>query len=163
MSDVFNYIVIANPLITSAGSIVKAAGSAAASYCRLDSKLEYQMIPPEPLWKLVASCGPYIRLAGLSGATAVIIGAYGSHKEFKYPELKLIFDTANRYHIYHSLAMLGVVFSKVPKLTAAFWIGGSIMFCGSCYYYAFTDDKKFSRITPFGGMCFIAGWLTLCF
>lgn len=155
-------IIIPNPFSASVGSIVKAAGSAAAGYCRLDSKLGLEMIPPEPLWKLAACCGPYIRLAGLFGASAVIIGAYGSHKKFKNPELKLIFETANKYHMYHSLAIFGLVFSKVPRLTAAFWIGGSIMFCGSCYYYAFNDDKQFSRVTPFGGMCFIAGWLTLC-
>lgn len=37
------------------------------------------MIPPEPLHKLASSTGPFIRVAALSGAAAVILGAYGSH------------------------------------------------------------------------------------
>lgn len=47
--------------------------------CGLGSKGESKMIPPEPLWKVAAACGPYVRLAGLSGAAAVVLGAYGSH------------------------------------------------------------------------------------
>ena len=35
----------------------------------------------KPLWKLASATGPYIRLAALSGASAVMLGAYGSHSK----------------------------------------------------------------------------------
>lgn len=41
------------------------------------------MAPPVPLWRLAAATGPYIRLAAFSGAVAVILGAYGSHRKFE--------------------------------------------------------------------------------
>lgn len=47
------------------------------------------MIPPEPLWKLAQATGPYVRLAALSGAAAVILGAYGSHSKYSLQLLKL--------------------------------------------------------------------------
>lgn len=47
-------------------------------------------------------------ILGISGAAAVILGAYGAHKQFpdsheKNRDLKGIFDTANRYHFYHTV------------------------------------------------------------
>lgn len=41
------------------------------------------MADPIPLWKLAAATGPYIKCAALSGAMAVILGAYGSHSKYK--------------------------------------------------------------------------------
>lgn len=34
-----------------------------------------------PLWKLAAASGPYVVLAALSGATAVVLGAIGTHSK----------------------------------------------------------------------------------
>lgn len=39
------------------------------------------MAPPVPLWKLAAASGPYVKLAAISGAAAVILGAVGSHSK----------------------------------------------------------------------------------
>jgi len=47
----------------------------------LRSKSEVKMVSSIPLWKLAATTGPYVRLAAISGATAVILGAIGSHSE----------------------------------------------------------------------------------
>lgn len=56
------------------------------------------MIPPEPLWKLAASSGPFIRLAGINGAAAVILGAYGAHSKFLSTVYKTLpFNTINNY------------------------------------------------------------------
>lgn len=38
-------------------------------------------IPPTPLWKLAADTGPHMKLAALSGAAAVMLGAYGAHSK----------------------------------------------------------------------------------
>lgn len=49
-----------------------------------------KMIPQEPLWKLAQASGPYVRLAALSGAGAVILGAYGSHSKYLLQILAII-------------------------------------------------------------------------
>ncbi|XP_031833579.1 transmembrane protein 256 [Nomia melanderi] len=130
-------------------------------------KVIEKMSPPIPLWKLAAAAGPYVKLAALSGAAAVGLGAYGSHRE--YPEAesrsldrRQVFETANRYHYIHTLAMLSLPFCRAPYLGAIFFMSGMIMFCGSCYYYAFTGDRNYRSITPVGGVCLIVGWLSMC-
>lgn len=55
------------------------------------------------------------------GATGVVLGAYGAHRTYpkdKEQELKAIFETANRYHFFHTLALLGVPMCKNPKLVS---------------------------------------------
>jgi len=53
----------------------------ATKYLGGKQKIEVRMAAPVPLWKLAAASGPYVRLAALSGATAVILGALGSHRK----------------------------------------------------------------------------------
>lgn len=159
---------------------------------------------PIPLWKLAAATGPYVKLAALSGAVAVILGAYGSHREFEdnektvwdlknlhfsgqYPketarESVKVFETASRYHFVHTLALLGLPLCRASSVVrngskrhieqrrnfrysqaGVFMVSGILMFCGPCYYFAFTSDKRFSKITPFGGTCFILGWLSMLY
>ena len=74
-----------------------------------------------PLHQLSAQHGPFIKLAGVMGATAVSLGAYGAHR--KYPkdrvdELKAVCQTANTYHFFHSLALLGVPFTRRPGIVS---------------------------------------------
>ncbi|XP_035806167.1 transmembrane protein 256-like isoform X2 [Amphiprion ocellaris] len=60
------------------------------------------------------------RLAALSGASAVAAGAYGAHG-FKNSDpddyQRVLFETANKYHFYHSLALLGAAHSGKPAVT----------------------------------------------
>lgn len=53
----------------------------ATQYLGVKPKVEVKMASPVPLWKLAAASGPYVRLAALSGAAAVILGAIGSHRK----------------------------------------------------------------------------------
>lgn len=55
----------------------------------LQPKQKVIMPPPIPLWKLASCAGPYVKLAGLSGAIAVILGAYGSHSKLRNNHLSL--------------------------------------------------------------------------
>ncbi|XP_034951041.1 transmembrane protein 256 homolog [Chelonus insularis] len=162
ISNALSYVIFTNPISATVGDLVKTSATSIITYSGLTPKVEPKMIPPEPLWKLAASAGPYLRLAGISGASAVILGAYGAHKEFKDEQLKQVFDTANRYHFYHSLAMIGLSLCRKPFLTATLLLSGMVMFSGTCYYYAFTGDRRFSMITPYGGICFILAWLSMC-
>lgn len=76
-----------------------------------------------PLWRAIGNSSYIVRFAGLCGASAVILGAYGSHKN--YPEgepgtkdLRKIFETANKFHFIHSLALLGTPLCRCPKLVS---------------------------------------------
>lgn len=49
----------------------------------------------------------WIVLAGVSGALAVALAAYGSHGLEGDAVLKGQFATANRFHMWHTLALIG--------------------------------------------------------
>ena len=52
--------------------------------------------------------------------SAVILGAYGAHRHFKSSDEtrdpKAVFETANRYHFFHSIALIAVPLTKRPFL-----------------------------------------------
>lgn len=77
-----------------------------------------------PLWQLAQEAGPFVRLAGLSGATAVVLGAMGAHRTFPVTDskedLKKIFDTANRFHFLHTLALMTVPLCKRPYIVSIY-------------------------------------------
>lgn len=108
--------------------------------------------------------------AAVMGCTAVAIGAFGAHA-FK-PSLIAMgrvdtYELAVRYQFFHTLAMLGVgvLMTQLPvrflKLSALFFLGGIVFFCGSLYVLCFTGLTVFGAVTPFGGLLFIAGWVML--
>ncbi|KAJ8733902.1 hypothetical protein PYW07_014453 [Mythimna separata] len=124
-----------------------------------------QVMVRTPLWQLAQEAGPFVRLAGLSGAAAVVLGAMGAHRNFPEPEtkedLRKIFDTANRFHFLHTLALVTVPLCRRPYIAGAFFVAGMSLFCGTCYYHAFTGDRCFRRLTPIGGSCLILGWVAM--
>lgn len=83
-------------------------------------------LPPKPLnlWEIAGSNYNFVRLAGLSGATAVIMGAYGKHYLVKIidpkeqMESKAVFETANRFHFLHSFALLAMPLARRPVLVS---------------------------------------------
>ncbi|TMS01957.1 transmembrane protein 256 [Larimichthys crocea] len=104
------------------------------------------------------------RLAALSGASAVSLGAYGAHgfKESDPDDYqRVLFETANKYHFYHSLALLGAAHSGKPAVAGTLLIAGMGMFCGSLYHQALTKDPALRKIAPIGGVAMIAGWLAI--
>ena len=66
-----------------------------------------------------------------------------------------------RYHLIHSVALLGVPLVRRPSLTGFLMVGGLVMFCGTTYYHAFTGDKQLRQFTPYGGILLIAAWLSM--
>jgi len=116
-----------------------------------------------PLWQLSGRNLFFVRAAGLSGSLAVLLGAIGNHKLSvqEKPESKRIFDTANQFHFFHSLALLGVPLSRRPMLAGAMMILGNALFSGILYYRAFTGEKRFSQLAPVGGSCLILAWLLM--
>jgi len=121
-------------------------------------------------------------LIGILGATAVALGALGAHALKNKLSTGLItvdqlngFDTAVKYQMYHTLAMLLIVLLKSKWQSSLFtwtynlFFVGIILFSGSLYLLCTRGltGMDFFRylgpITPIGGLCFVAGWLCLVF
>jgi uncharacterized membrane protein YgdD (TMEM256/DUF423 family) len=100
---------------------------------------------------------------------AVALGAFAAHalKLRLSQDMLNIFETAVRYHMYHSLALLAVAWatSRWPQSSAplAGWsfIFGIIVFSGSLYILSLTGIRWLGAITPIGGVSFLIGWLVL--
>ncbi|GAB6025610.1 hypothetical protein CHUAL_011337 [Chamberlinius hualienensis] len=108
----------------------------------------------------------FVRVAGVSGALAVALGAYGAHVFNNKPvpeELKKVYDTGNHYHLIHSLALMAVPATRRPAITGSLFVLGMLLFCGSCYVHALTEYKPIRQVTPYGGMLLICGWISMLF
>jgi uncharacterized membrane protein YgdD (TMEM256/DUF423 family) len=42
-------------------------------------------------------------------------------------------------------------------------MSGIVLFSGTMYYHALSEDGSLKVLTPFGGFCLIAGWLSIIF
>ena len=111
----------------------------------------------------------FLMLGSISGALAVMIGAFGAHglKEKLTEEMLAIYKTGVEYHFYHTFALLAVglvaLHCKSGLLTASGWsmVAGIILFSGSLYALSISGIRVLGAITPIGGLCFIAGWVLL--
>jgi uncharacterized membrane protein YgdD (TMEM256/DUF423 family) len=119
-----------------------------------------------------------LSIIGLLGAIAVALGALGAHfLKGKLPTGLITidqlngFDTAVKYQMYHTLAMLALVLlSKNTSHKFINWayncfLIGIVMFSGSLYFLCTRNLfgaewlKVLGPITPIGGLFFIAGWI----
>ncbi len=113
----------------------------------------------------------FVRLGALSGFLAVAFGAFGAHalRGRLAPDMQQVFDTAARYQMFHALALLlvGLLIERAPSrpVRAAGWffVIGTVLFSGSLYTLALTGVGAWGAVTPFGGLCFLTGWLALAF
>ncbi|MDX2003065.1 MAG: DUF423 domain-containing protein [Chitinophagales bacterium] len=103
---------------------------------------------------------------------AVALGAFGAHglKPHFIEEGHAWWETANRYHFYHTFAILlaGLVAQqyKLPVTAGYLFLAGVLLFSGSLYLMSLSHLLGISRsilgpITPLGGLCFLAGWACL--
>lgn len=115
-----------------------------------------------------------ILTAAFFGMTAVILGAFGAHGlEGKISEAQLAtWETANRYHFYHTLALLFLsTFSRAKsqsiRLSFIAFSIGILLFSGSLYVLSTRELLGIAKvgmigpITPIGGLFFIVGWIGL--
>ncbi|XP_063967751.1 transmembrane protein 256 homolog [Lytechinus pictus] len=106
----------------------------------------------------------FLRIGAVSGLTAVIMGAYGAHvlKTRSGIEHEITtFDSANKYHLIHSLALLAVPLTRQPLMTGSLMTAGILGFCGTGYYYSMTSDATPVKLMPIGGLLLMAGWLAM--
>lgn len=75
----------------------------------------------QPLWKQIGHNSIFIRLAAISGASAVCMAAYGRHALKDTPESKEfrnIYESANNMHMVHSVVLLAVPLVKRPAIVS---------------------------------------------
>ncbi|WP_026952498.1 DUF423 domain-containing protein [Algoriphagus mannitolivorans] len=109
--------------------------------------------------------------AGLSGAFAVGLGAFGAHglaDILAKTGRTETFQTAVSYHFYHTLALavvglLSLIKPDWKSLKFVTWsfILGILIFSGSLYILSLSGITWWGAITPLGGVGFILGWLGL--
>ncbi len=117
---------------------------------------------------LTASARLWLVLAGLNGAVAVGMGAYGAHGFDDAPEyLAHSFNIGVQYHMWHALALIGVAWlgnhtdGLLAKLSGVAFVFGIALFCGTLYIFGITGDLPLRGLAPVGGSSLIAAWVLL--
>lgn len=105
-----------------------------------------------------------LRIAAGIGALAVLIGAFGAHglrSTLATLATSEIWNTASIYHLLHAVVLLFVARQKGSGTSFFLFTLGILLFSGSLYLYAVTALKPLTFLAPVGGLCLIAGWLSL--
>lgn len=101
--------------------------------------------------------------AGILGAAAVALGAFGAHalkdRLAAAPEALGWWQTATSYLLTHAVAVGAV--SARSAWPARLWTAGALVFAGTLYAMALGAPRWLGAVTPLGGTMLIAGWLTL--
>jgi len=110
-----------------------------------------------------------LKTGALLAAFAVIIGAFGAHglgDLLVDNGREATFETAVKYHFYHSFSLLivGLLMKSMDTKyfiwSARLFALGILVFSGSLYILSITNMTILGAITPIGGVLFILGWLT---
>jgi len=111
--------------------------------------------------------------ASISGALAVVFGAFGAHalKKILNTEQLKSFETGVKYQMYHAIVLLLVGFNfnletALEKYMVYSFIIGILLFSFSIYGLVISSAKnkkiKFlGLVTPIGGLFLIVGWVLL--
>ena len=107
------------------------------------------------------------RIAAATGFLAVTLGAFGAHGLkviLAQNGTAAIWEKAVFYHIIHAV-MLFLLAGRKPFAAGAWWcfLAGIVIFSGSLYLLAVTNEHLFGAVTPFGGASLLIGWGWLFF
>jgi uncharacterized membrane protein YgdD (TMEM256/DUF423 family) len=108
-----------------------------------------------------------LAIAALLLALATVSGAFGAHalRNQLAPERLQLWETAVRYHFFHSLGLLGVgltqraLDTRPLRAVAALIVTGVVLFSGSLYALALGAPHALGALTPLGGLAWIIGWV----
>ena len=111
-------------------------------------------------WLLIASIAGFLGVAG---------GAFGAHalKSRLSEQMLANFDTGTKYLMVHAVALLvvGTLSGRegTGDLAVVGWsfTVGMVIFTGSLWIMAMTNQRWLGAITPIGGTALIIGWLAL--
>ena len=112
----------------------------------------------------------FLALGGLNAAIAVALGAAGTHAfkmQLAANDAAGWYTIALQYHQYHSLGLmvLGFAALRFPASRWFAWAGwlmfsGILLFSGNLYLLSLAGIQLARAAIPFGGMAFIAAWLS---
>lgn len=102
-----------------------------------------------------SAADPLAALLALSGAVAVIAGAYGAHGAGGKAAEWL--TTGAHYQMIHAVA--GLVILGKGRGPAALLLFGAALFAGTLYAMALGGPKWLGAVTPLGGLGLILGWM----
>jgi uncharacterized membrane protein YgdD (TMEM256/DUF423 family) len=102
---------------------------------------------------------PIGSFAALVGVAAGAFGAHGLKSHISAARIE-IFEVAVRYQMFHAIAL---VVAGILDAQQAGWCfsGGIVLFSGSLYLLALTEQRWLGAVTPLGGVLFLLGWLLL--
>lgn len=117
----------------------------------------------------------FLKISFLLGALTVALGAFGAHALRQLIDERSLqtYQTAVLYQFIHlfALAVTGILIKQNHNLwfkrAGYLFIAGIIFFSGSLFALTFLKAAAVENmnwlgaITPLGGLCFIAGWLSL--
>lgn len=108
-----------------------------------------------------------IRIAAALCFLAVALGAFGAHGLKSTLETHGMLDVWNKavlYHFIHAIALFVLALYGTAN-RGAWWLllAGIFLFSGSLYIMALIPQMRgwLGTVTPFGGLCFLAGWIWL--
>jgi uncharacterized membrane protein YgdD (TMEM256/DUF423 family) len=104
-------------------------------------------------------------LAAVGGFVAVAIGAFAAHG-VDDPRAQELLRTGATYGFMHTMATFACatfmqVGARRARFAPGFFLSGVLLFSGSLYALAFGAPRWIGIVTPFGGLCFLAGWAVL--
>lgn len=97
----------------------------------------------------------------------VALGAFGAHglRARVTPDMLAVWKTAVEYQMYHAFALLVLGLLALPgrlsTAAGALFLAGIVLFSGSLYALVLSGVRVLGAITPFGGVCFLIGWVVL--
>ena len=106
----------------------------------------------------------WVGVAALLGLVAVAAGAFGAHGFTASGNVRAagLVETGARYQMWHALAMLAYLGLGYPsRLPLQAWAVGALLFPFSLYALALGAPSAIALVTPFGGLCLLAGWAAL--
>jgi uncharacterized membrane protein YgdD (TMEM256/DUF423 family) len=112
--------------------------------------------------------------SGILGFLAVALGAFGAHglkaRLGSLPDGVTRLEwwtTAAHYHLVHALALAVVAFLATRSSSAMVTVAGIafalgvVLFSGSLYAMTLTGVRALGAVTPFGGVAFLVGWVSV--
>ena len=118
------------------------------------------------------TANPGFRIAGILGALAVGLGAFGAHglKSWLKDDPDVVirlgwWETATHYHLAHALlaAVFALLWTSSPRARTGLTLSvvGVAIFSGSLYLMTLTNIRLLGAITPIGGLALIGAWICL--
>jgi uncharacterized membrane protein YgdD (TMEM256/DUF423 family) len=108
-------------------------------------------------------------VACVMGAASVLVAAYAAHMGANLTEAAArSVQSAIQFHQVHALALLvlawmamGTRASGAHLVSGLFFLAGLLMFSVNIELNHLAGVQSFRALTPYGGMAFVAGWLSL--